>query len=217
MKVDKMIFAKVFGMLLATAVVTPAANAALINTGVIEVLTPHTGRFNFDFMIDDLSVRGFTDEGSKLFRPGYAGESFNGDQNRGIQDMFWGYVDDQFVLWREGSNPITTQLFTTASGAVLTQGQTVYHSSFEFEGALCGIYSGTFGTPCDVVFPSLTGQGIAEFVFDESVLDDGRHYFTPLKATYTFHAVPEPATLALFCLGFAGIVVTRRRRLLHRA
>ncbi|GFE91564.1 PEP-CTERM sorting domain-containing protein [Steroidobacter agaridevorans] len=207
----------VIGMLLAALAFIPAANATLITSGQIEVLTPHTGRFNFDFMIGDLSVRGFTDEGSKLLLPGYEGDTFNGDHNRGIQDMFYGYVEDQFVLWREGSNPIVTTLFTTAPGAVLTAGQTLYQSTFEFQGGLCGIYSGTFGTPCDIVFPSLTGQGIAEFLFDESILDDGRHYFTPVKATYTFMPVPEPAALALFCVGLVGIAVTRRRQLFRRA
>jgi hypothetical protein len=204
----------VIGILLAALAFIPTANATLITSGQIEVLNPHTGRFNFDFMIGNLSVQGFADEGSKLLLPGLEGETFNGDQNKGIQDMFYGYVEDQFVLWREGSNPIVTNLFTTAPGAVLTAGQTLYQSTFEFTGGLCGIYSGTFGTPCDIVFPSLTGQGIAEFLFDESILDDGSHYFTPIKATYTFLPVPEPTTLALFCVGFVGMVLARRRRLL---
>jgi len=210
--VRKNFLATSFTILLSLFGGIPAANAIVITTGQIEVLTPYTGRFNFDFMIGDRSVQGFADEGSKLLLPGFAGETFNGNQNRGIQDMFWGNVEDQFVLWREGSDPIVTQLSSTAAGAVLTQGQTVYQSPFEFSGALCGIFSGTFGTPCDVVFPSLTGQGIAEFLFAESILDDGRHYFTPLKATYTFHAVPEPAALALFCVGLTGIALARRRR-----
>jgi hypothetical protein len=214
--VQKKILSVSFGILLALLGVIPVANATLITTGEIQVLTPITGRGNFSFLIGDISVNGFFDEGTRLLRPGFEGTSFDGNHNTSVAiDMFYGYVESQFVLWRGGTGPVFTSLSTTALGAVLMQGQTVYRSSFDFEGSLCGAFR--TNTPCDVIFPSLTGQGIAEFVFDESVLDDGRHYFTPTKATYTFTAIPEPAPLALFCVGLIGIAFAKRRRLLGQA
>lgn len=207
------ILSAAFGMLLATLAVVPAAKATLITAGEIQVVSPSTGRGNFSFLIGGIPVSGFFDEGTRLLLPGYEGTFFDGNHSLvGSTDMFYGYVESQFVLWNKpgpGGTPVPTTLDTTAPGAALMQGQTVYHSAFDFQGSLCGSF--VVNTPCDVIFPSLSGQGIAEFIFDESVLDDGRHFFTPIKATYTFTPVPEPTTLALFCLGLVALAFAKAR------
>jgi hypothetical protein len=208
-----------FAMLLSLLAVTQAANATVITTGVIEVLTPATGRGGFAFLIDGISVTGHHDEGYRWLSPFDAGTVFDGSQfiSVGAIEFFDGYIDSQPVLWNShvpGGNPISTRWSTTVPGALLTAGQTTYTSSFDFEGSLCGVIH--YNTACDAIFPSLTGGGIAEFFFSESVRGDGTHYFTPTKATYTFTAIPEPATLALFCVGLAGLVFTRRRQRFFR-
>lgn len=214
----KKFLARVFGIALATAAITPTVNATVINTGVIEVYSPYRGRYSFDFEILGLSANGMVDESAWSIRRGYEGSSFTGNIGKGPDERIVGFIGDQPVDWRDGRGPVRTTLNTTASGGVLAPGQTIYQSSFEFVGSLCAIsMTAPYGTPCDVAFPSLTGQGIAEFVFEESILDDGRHYFTPLKATYTFHPVPEPAMLALFCVGIAGFGFTSRTRFRREA
>ncbi|GFE84480.1 hypothetical protein GCM10011487_64800 [Steroidobacter agaridevorans] len=203
------ILAKAFAVLIALAL-APTVNATVITTGKIEVLNPYTGRFSFDFEVLGLSLYGMADEGTTIFWPRYEGDTFSGNHGRSTDERFTGYVEDQPVHWRDGLGPVYTRLNTTAAGGVLTRGQTVYHSSFEFSGSLCAVTI-QWQTPCEVAFPSLTGQGIAEFIFNESILEDGRHYFQHVKTTYTFMPVPEPTTLALFCAGIFGVGCARRR------
>lgn len=207
------ILTNILGVFLTTFALAPAANATLIATGQIQLLTNATGGGNFSFSIGSVSASGHHDEGPRLLA-GFEGGLFDGGQTVGVGaiEFFTGQLDDQFVFWNSHPvpvNPTPTHWTITAPGTVLTAGQTVYHSTFDFTGSLCASFS--YNTPCDVVFPSLTGQGIAEYLFAETVLGDGRHYFTPTTATYTFTSVPEPGTFALFGMGLAIVAFMSKR------
>jgi len=95
-----------------------------------------------------------------------------------------GYESGSFTLTADYSNSTQQQLYTTTSGSLNVQFDTIFGKSFA-EGDIDGL---TF---------TVTGNN------NESI---------PAGTVFTFDVVPEPATLALAAMGAAGAWLAVRRR-----
>ena len=142
----------------------------------------------------------------------------------GITDLF----AHQFSL---SFNPAVVQATTVTEGAFLGAGGGTTFSAGTVNNSLgritlvadslSGFVPGVSGTGvlAKIGF-SVTGVGSSTFSFSDVVFLDSALADITVQSTaltlLTVQAVPEPAALALFCLGLAGLVgVAQRRARLH--
>lgn len=112
------------------------------------------------------------------------------------------------VVWSSMMGQASSRLETVTEPVQLT-GPGVFYSTFQLTGHLCGHTSFPTNRPCDILFPSVTGSGIATFPARQVDNWNGTASLEVNPVTFTF-TTPEPATVWTIAAGL-GLIAWRRR------